>query len=309
MKTKNLIRFSVILFAVLSMVITGCKKDKNKDNSVDSTSLQQLVSDETALNNADNDAMNDANDVISKNGQKEMDWAPCNATLDSSAVVNDTMTYYITYNGLNCNGNRIRTGQIEVRKNVNDHWSTAGTKVYVTLVNLRVTKVSNNKAMTLNGQKIYENVSGGLISQLGNGVNSIVHKITGNITATFDDNSTKTWSISRQRTFTGTPGDLTMTTEGFGNADGFSNLVVWGTNRHGEAFYTQITQSVIHRQACGWDPCSGVKIYQIPSDGKKATVTFGYDDNNQPVTGSNCPTRCKVDWEKNGQSGTLYLEI
>jgi hypothetical protein len=309
MKTKNLIRLGIMLFALITFGIAGCKKDKNKDNSVDSASMQQLVNDETSFNNADNDALNDANEVLSKSGTKSTLWIPCNATLDSSAVVSDSITYYITYNGLNCSGNRLRTGQIEVKKNVNDHWSTAETKVYVKLVNLTVTKVSNQKTMTLNGTKIYENVSGGLVSQLGNGVTTVVHKVTGSVTATFDDNTTKTWNIARQRTFTGTPTDLVMTVDGFGSADGYGNLVVWGTNRHGEAFYTQIISSVVHRQACGWDPCSGVKIHQIPGDGKKATVTFGYDANNQPITGTNCPTNCKIDWEKNGQTGTLYIQI
>ena len=163
--------------------------------------------------------------------------------------------------------------------------------------------------MTLNGVRVYENVSGGLLSQLGSGVSSVVHKVTGAVSATFDDNSTRTWNIARQRTFTGTTGNYVMTVDGFGSADGYGNLVAWGTNRHGEAFYTQIIQSVVHKQACGWDPCSGVKSHQIPSDGKMATVTFGFDDNNQPVTGSNCPTRCRIDWEKNGQTGTIFFQI
>ncbi|NTW34468.1 MAG: hypothetical protein HGB12_17915, partial [Bacteroidetes bacterium] len=87
------------------------------------------------------------------------------------------------------------------------------------------------------------------------------------------------------------------------------NLVAWGTNRHGELFYTQITQSVVRKQVCDWDPSEGIIIHQIPGVNKKATITFGYDDNNVAITGTDCPTKYKLDWEVNGNSGTIFLAL
>lgn len=127
--------------------------------------------------------------------------------------------------------------------------------------------------------------------------------------ASFDNGTSRSWNVARQLTYTGTPGQIVLSIDGFGSSGEFQNLVVWGTNRQGEEFYTQIVQSVVCRQACDWDPVSGIKIHQIPADSKSATITFGFDSNNQPVTGSDCPTRYRIDWQKNNQSGTSYLPL
>jgi hypothetical protein len=310
MKTKKLIFAGAILIAIAGISFSGCKKDKSDGPNTDTSTLQQLTKDEVAIQGANDDADKDVNDVISKSGGKAGNWVPCNATLDSTSVVNDTITYNITYNGLNCSGTHNRSGQVQVRKNVNTHWKDAGAVVYVKFINLYITKISNGKSVTINGTKKHENVSGGLLADLGSTLTSVVHKVSGSIQATFDDNTTRTWIIARQKTFTGTPGALICTVDGFGSADGKNNLVIWGVNRSGENFYVEITQSIKHKEACGWDPAAGMKIYSIPSDNKSATVTFGFDDNNQPVALSgNCPTRYKVDWIKNTHSGTLYIQL
>ncbi|MEI6123752.1 MAG: hypothetical protein WCQ95_08990 [Bacteroidota bacterium] len=309
MKTKNLIQFAAILLAIFAFGFTSCKKDKNKD--VDTASMQQLVADENKMATSDDDAMNDVNSVLSGTSGKSMESFPCNVTVDSSTIVGDTIYYNITFTGLNCQGTRTRTGQALVHKNVNTHWVDAGAVVYVKYINVLITRVSDNKSLTLNGTKKFENVSGGYISQLGTSATTIVHRISGTLVATFDDNSTRTWNLTRQRTFTGTQGNLFMSVDGFGSADGYSSLVAWGTNRNGEVFYTQITQSAIYKQACNWDPCAGVKVHSIPSDDKSATFTGGYNDSDQPVdiNGSVCPTKYRIDWVKGSNSGTIFRSL
>jgi hypothetical protein len=235
---------------------------------------------------------------------------PCNATIDSTSVQNDTITYYITYDGKNCNGKLDRHGKVEVKRRVGEKWFMPGATVTVTMIDLQITKVASNKSITLNGTKMFQNVTGGRMWELWNGtIASIVHKVSGSIQATFDDNTTRTWNIARQRTFTIVDQKLIMTIDGFGSADNYANLVLWGTNRMGENFYTQITQSIVHKQLCDMDPCSGIKIHQIPAMEKSATITFGYNDNNEPIQGNECPTRFRVDWVKGSHSGTLYLEL
>lgn len=306
MKTKNVIKLAAILIAVIGISFAGCKKEKNDE--VNTTSLQQLTKDENMIQGASDDVLNDANNVLSGGG-KSILGLPCNVTIDSATIIGDTIIYHLIFHGANCAGTVLRYGDVYLKKNINTHWYQAGATVAVKFVHLKLTKVASGKSVIISGSKVFTNVSGGFIVNL-NGSNSVVYKITGSITAKFEDSTTRVWNIARQRTFTGTfPGQLVETTDGFGAANGYSSLVVWGTNRDGEDFYTQITQSVVHKQACGWDPVSGVKIYQIPSDSKKATVTFGYDDNNQLVTNGNCPTRYKVDWEKNGNSGTAYIQL
>jgi len=308
MKTNKHFQFALILVAVLGLALTGCKKEKN-DSNPDSTSLQQLSKDEINVVAASDEALNDVSMMLSGGQLKSTQLWPCHATIDSTSVINDTITYYITYDGLNCPETIYRSGQVEVKKQVGTHWGQPGATVTVKLIDFERTRVATGRTVILNGTKIFKNVSGGHIWQLGYGVTTIEHRITGSVQATFEDNTTRTWNIARKRVFTGTPENLVMTVDGFGSEGEYNNLVLWGINRQGENFYIQINQSVVHKQICEWNPVSGVKIISIPGDEKKATITYGYDDNNQPVTGNECPTRYKVDWEKHNHSGTIFLPL
>lgn len=312
MKTANLFKFGIVMIAVAGLTFTGCKKDKITDTGINTQSMQQLTKDEVNVTQASDDALNDANAVLSgANSLKSTgNLGPCNATIDSTSVVNDSITYHITYHGMNCSHTRDRQGQVEITKKVGQFWGEQGASTIVRLINLRITKVISQKSMTLNGTKVFTNVSGGYLWQIGVSHSSIVHRAVGFITAKFDDNTTRVWNINRQRTFTGTiGGQLVMTIDGFGSADGYTGLVVWGLDRAGEAFYAQIEQSVVIKETCDWDPVSGVKIYQIPSDQKKSTVTYGYDNTCNLISSGTCPTNYKVDWQKGTHSGTFCLPL
>lgn len=309
MKTTTFFRTALIAFSALALTVSSCKKDEKDDQKNDSTTEQQLSKDDNDIQNASDMALNDASEIMSKGLDKSLYTLPCNVTVDSASVINDSIVYHITYNGLNCDNSLYRMGQMEVKRKLSQSWKEVNASVSVQLTNLKVTKVSNGRSVTLNGKKIFTNVSGGCLAQLGNGASQIVHKVEGSVEAKFDDNSVRTWSVARIKTFTGTVGNLVVTFEGFGSADGYSNLVTWGTTRGGQAFYTQISSPVSIREACEWHPVSGVKVHQIPSENKKATVTFGFDDNNLPVGSNDCPTRYKIDWQKDSYTGTIYLPL
>jgi len=300
----------MILVAAAALALTSCKKENINDGTANPASMEQLSADENNVENIMNDAENDVSSVMSNNGNyKSTEFLPCNATLDSLAVANDTVTMYITYNGLHCNGTRNRTGKIEIKKKVGTHWEQAGATIIYKYINFTVTRVATGKSVTLNGTKTFVNVNGGHRWQVGTLITSYVQRASGSMTASFDNGTSRTWNVARQLTYTGTPGQFVLTVDGFGSAGEFENLVVWGTNRQGEEFFTQITQSVVHKQACDWNPVSGIKIHQIPADSKSATITFGFDSNNQPVVGDDCPTRYRIDWQKNNQSGTMFMPL
>jgi len=300
----------MILVAAAALALTSCKKENINDGTANPASMEQLSADENNVENIMNDAENDVSSVMSNNGNyKSTEFLPCNATLDSLAVANDTVTMYITYNGLNCNGTRTRTGKIEIKKKVGTHWEQAGATIIYKYINFTVTRVATGKSVALNGTKTFVNVNGGHRWQVGTLITSYIQRASGSMTASFDNGTSRTWNVARQLTYTGTPGQFVLTVDGFGSAGEFENLVVWGTNRQGEEFFTQITQSVVHKQACDWNPVSGIKIHQIPADSKSATITFGFDTNNQPVVGDDCPTRYRIDWQKNNQSGTMFMPL
>jgi hypothetical protein len=311
MKTKNRFHLAIILVSAIALIFTSCAKEDLSQGTADPSSLVQLSADENNVESIMNDAESDIASVMSNNGGsfKSTGWLPCNATLDSLSVANDTVTLFITYNGLSCNGKRFRTGKIEIKKKVGTHWEQAGTAIIYKYINFAVTHVSTSKSVTLNGTKTLVNVNGGHRWQVGTTITSYVEKISGSIQASFDNGTNRTWNVARQLTYTGTVGNFILNIDGFGSSGNYQNLVVWGTNREGEEFFTQITQSVSCKQVCDWDPVSGIKVHQIPADNKSATITFGYDSNNQPVTGDECPTRYRVDWQKNNNSGTSYLPL
>jgi len=303
----------LLLFALLSIVIifsvsiSSCKKDKEKED-LNYSSLEKLSQDELLFENFTNEALDEANDVVSPAGLKSTYTLPCNADIDTS-YIQDTVVYTITYHGANCNNSKLRFGVLKVKKTLNTNWSQAGAKLSVEFINLKIAKVTNpSKWLLFNGKKTWENVSGGLIKNLSStNINPVIHHVTGNINTMFADSTTRSWIVARKKTFSGVyPGSLVLTIEGFGSANGYSNLVTWGTNRDNEAFYTSISLPITIKQSCYWLPTSGVKTHQIPSDNKSATITFGFDLNNQPINSYSCAQKYKVDWVKGSASGSFF---
>lgn len=309
MKTKSFLTYATVLAFLGAVTFAGCSKDNEESVQVNTSSIEKLANDENNVEDMTDDALNDATNIMGGNHLKSAGQFPCNATVDSAVISNDTLAVYITYNGENCRGNKFITGQVITKRKVGEFWGMAGTTVSVEFVNYSVTKIATNKTVVLNGKEAFTNVSGGVIWQLGTLVSSIEHKVSGSMQATFDNGTTRTWNFARKRVFTGTPNDLVLSIDGFGSDSGYENLVAWGTNRDGEKFYTQITQVVVHTDACYWRPVSGIRVHQIPEASMSATITFGYDDNNQLVTNGDCPTKYRLDWVKNGNSGTIYLPL
>jgi hypothetical protein len=240
---------------------------------------------------------------------KKLD-VPCGATLDSVVEQQNKIYYYLTYDGLNCEGTRYRTGKIQIKIKKNDSWLDKNTKVDVYFIDYDVTNLGDNSKTVTNGSADYTNVSGGIPALLGGWINTVIYKINANLEITFDDNPTpRDWKLHKMMVYSGVPENLQVAVNGFGNQQGQNNLMSWGTDREGRKFRVQCDESVVFRQACQWLPCSGILQYSYPEEDLQATVTYGYNDNNEPISGSECPTRYKLDWSQQGQSGTLFLPL
>jgi len=309
MKTTPLFKLSFLLIAAIALVITGCKKD---DTTVDpptngSTTIQQISQDDNQLQQIDDDINLDIEIMLTGSGLKSIQWLPCNATIDSTSIVNDTVTYYITYHGLNCPETLYRTGQVEVKKRAGTHWYDPGATVLVKIINLQVTKVVNQKTIVINGVKTHKNITGGLLIQLGYGINHIVHRTWGFMTVNFEDATNRTWNVARRCVYTGSLGQFVIGVDGFGHVGEYTDLVTWGVARNGKQFYISTPQPVHYWQVCAFKPVNGIQSIDIPSADKGATLTFGYDSNNKPVIPPACPTKYKVDWFHGANSGTIFL--
>ncbi len=290
MKTSKNI-FIILLIAATAFGIQSCKKDSTESSTTtdDTAAQMQHSTDESNQTTESEYALNDANDAMN-NSSFGKSFSIVGATIDS--VVGDKKVV-ITYNGNNVDGTRNRTGQITVQLTSGNHWRDANAVITITFTNFKVTRNATGKSLTFNGTHTVTNVSGGLVSTLTNG-NSVTHKIEGTMNVTFDDGTTRSWMITRQRIIGLTStGSVYVSISGFGTKDGLTNIVVQGTNRVGGVFYTIISTPVIFSSSCSWTPISGVKVHK--GIDREITVTFGVDQSGNAVT-STCPYGFKINW-------------
>lgn len=292
----------MLLVAAFTLSMTGCKKEKTTGQPQPATTnIQDLSNDEQNVEQASDDILKDAADLISGGSLKSTAKVVCNLVVDSMSVANDSVTFYATYNGLNCNHSFSRTGHMTIRHRVGEQWHEAGTTIIYKIIDLHIIKVSNGFTMTMNGTKFRKNVNGMFNPEL-----TVVIKEWGTVQTVFGDNTTTTWHNARIISRSDSTGDVSV--EGFGVSEGYDSLSEWGVHRNGKIFYSQILQAVVHKEICNRRPYSGKIFHIIPAESKSALITFGFDNNNQPVT-SGCPTRYRLDWVNGSLSGTFFLPM
>jgi len=284
MKSRILSLSAAILS--FSIVFTACQKDNI--TATDYISETTAQSDDQSRFSTEIDAVaNDANAALEitagfagRNGDIQSVICDAAITVDT---LSSTRTITITYNGSNCLGNRTRTGVIVISMAQGVRWKNAGAVLTVNFQNLKVTRVSDNKSITINGTQTYTNVSGGLLINLPLLV-TITHTITSNnMSVTFDNGAQRTWQVARKRVFSFNNG-LVITTTGTHTEGATTGIAEWGFNRFGNPFITDILQPLIIRQDCGFRMVSG-KVHHI-TNLFNASVTFGLDANGNPT---GCP--------------------
>lgn len=287
MKIK-LLSLSAVVFS-LTLMFAACKKDNsatsgNKDYS---TELSDQSDDDAQVSSEVDAVANDANAAVSSEssmgGRVIADI--CDATISADTTGN-TRTLTITYNGTNCWGNRTRTGTVVVSMPKGMHWKNAGAAVTVDIQHLTITRIRDNKSITINGTKTLTNVTGGLLKDLAS-LGTITHAISSDgISITFANNTQRSWKIARQRTFTYNNG-IVITTTGTHTEGSTTGIAEWGTNRAGDAFTSAISQPIVVRQDCNFRVVSGEIIH---TGAVSATITFGLDATGLlttcPLTGS-----------------------
>lgn len=300
-----------LLISGLSVSFWACQKSNADQDSPNKQTEAQLTThaDDQAQFSADMDAIaDDANLILEASGiaSKQMDLSGlvCNATADVDTSANP-WKITVTYNGLNCLGTHSRTGVVVITSAPRLRWATAGSAITITAQNLKITRVSDNKSITLNGAQTYTNTSGGLLINLS-AQNSITHTITSNgITVKFDDNTTRTWQVAKRRIFSYNNGAV-ITTTGIHTAGNQDNIAEWGTNRFGGSFTSATASPIVIRQDCSFRITSGqIRHVNALAD---ATLTFGLNATGQPAScpGSN-PYYYKLSWT--GPGGNTYNVI
>ncbi len=286
MKTR-IVSLIALIFSI-SFLFTACQKNVSSDTATD-------YSTESTTHSDDQSRISDNVDAITNDADAALEVSPgfsgrgdqvqtliCNATVVADTASNPR-TITITYNGLNCAGTINRTGVVVISMAQGVRWRNPGAVVNVSYQNLHITRVIDNKSITINGTHTYTNVSGGLLVNLAT-LGTITHTITSsNMSVTFDNNTQRVWQIAKQRVFTYNNG-IVITTTGTHAEGGINGIAEWGTNRAGRPFTTAITHPMVVRQDCNFRITSGMVTHTTPV--YNATVTFGLDSAGNPTS---CP--------------------
>ncbi len=286
----------IITVLALGFAFTSCQKEKT--TTVDYTSESTIQSEDQSRFSSENDAaVNDVDLAMETTSGffrgDNLQSLICDATIvvDSNS---NPRTITITYNGANCLGNRTRTGVVVISMAQNIRWRDAGAAINVTFQSFKVTRLSDNKSITLNGMQTYTNVSGGLLINLV-GLGTITRTITSsNMSLTFDNGLQRNWQVARRRVFTYSNG-VVITETGTQTVGGLTNVAEWGTNRFGNAFTTTIAQPIVLKQDCSFRVGAGLVVHTTSNF--TSSVSFGLDASGNPTgcPGTN-PYYMRVTW-------------
>lgn len=284
MKLKNSF---FLLTITLLFALASCQKDNDATPPEDTTGLSTHSDDQSRVSAELDASARDANtalesSVVFSGRQMDVQGVICDATIDVD-VVSNPMTITITFDGSSCLGNRTRTGSIVLSMNQGVQWKDAGASITIDYQNYKVTRTSDNKSITFNGEVTLTNVTGGLLANLS-GAGTITHSLTANnLQLTFDNGTTRTWNVARNREFTYDNG-IKVSITGTHTEGNETNVAEWGVNRFGNSFTTSTVEPMIVRQDCQFRLTSGTLRHVVPNG--SATAVFGLDASGNPVS---CP--------------------
>ena len=316
MKTFKITSALAIATIAFAITFTACKKDKDDPGD------DLKVGNDNAKFQADMDqSLNDINEAFSKSSLSfkvaspadvQAPWEPpCGSSADTSLLDTDKQITF-TFDGTTSCNNRVRSGVIVAKLINGNRWQDQGAVLKITFNNFSVNHLSTSLLFTYNGTKTITNVNGGLVRNLSSGSGSVVHKVRGNITLTFDNGTERNWWIARRNTYDFNGGNPRFTSAGDTLvADSDSLLAVMpattgGTNRFGNTFLYRAPIDIVSLANCGWDePVQGQRIHFY--NNRRVTVTFGVNQLGNSA-GGDCAYGFKIEWLRyNGQIGTAVI--
>jgi hypothetical protein len=273
---KVLLNISLVAIAA-SLSLSSCKKSEEAEP--DYSELTQQSSDNSSVQRESDQAIDDATTLLEGSSLgARLDAADTSlVVIDSSQTDSNSRRKFIfKYKNKFANG-KTKSGKMTAVLTTGTNWKTAGSVLTLTFDTMKV--VRNGKSVTFNGTKTITNVTGGRIKDLKTGSDAIVHNVlSSNLKVTFEDGSSKTWSVSKTRTFTVDENGLKVSVTGTGSQAGFTKLAEWGLTRKGTPFYASIEEPIVF-SSCNQDPkpISGKKVHKGLT--KEVVVTFGVDAN------------------------------
>lgn len=290
---KRKISATPILFAIAILLVSSCRKDNS--SSDESISAEDSGNVTSALNSSTDDAANAVGGITSLSGKTDGALAICGYTIDSTQKSSGIIT--INFDGTPCNNNSKTGSIVATLENYSGgtRWKDAGAVLKLEFQNVQVTKISNGKSLTINGNHYITNTTGGVAWKVLQGLatSTVTHKhVADNFTVTFDDGSQRVWSVRRSRSFSVNGQAITVTVTGDTTVNGQANVEAWGTNRRGNTFTTAITSAIASNNTCGYyKPVTGELNHLVSN--KSMNVLFGVDASGTQASGA-CPYGLKI---------------
>lgn len=305
---KQNIPFLRLLSLALLLSFTACTKDHSTDETKDNSEISVHSDDELFITSEIDWVFTEVSqmmDLGSNISPRQQDNMICDATV-ALDLISNPRTVTITYNGGNCLPNRSREGVIVLSVAQGMELQNAGAVFKVSFKDFKITRKSDKKSITVNGEQTYTNVSGGSLIGLSSQDGDVVHTVVSNgLSLTFKDGSKRTWQVAQKRIYTYNNG-IVATVLGMRTENNDSKVAVWGTNRFGTAFTSSITDPLVIRQDCSFRLTSGTIKHTVGA--VTATATFGLDASGSPVS---CPAGnyfYKLEWTgPNGNSLSAIL--
>jgi hypothetical protein len=300
------------LFLAFTLCVAACKKENNSSQQLNADAEvathyddESMVSDETDAIAIEVNSLIEADPVLGGNASV-LDEVICDATVTAN-FESDPVTVTVTFNGANCSAKRTRTGVVVLSMAKGSQWKDAGAEITVAYEDLKITRKSDGKSITLNGHQVFTNLTGGLLHQLPT-IETIIHTLSSNdLSIKFDDGDLRSWNIARKKVFTYSEG-IVVSVHGTHQDGDNTNIAEWGTNRFGDAFTTSIDAPVVIKQSCNLRITAGVVKHETTEF--VATATFGLDAAGNPI---DCPGSgnyfFRLGWQRlnNGASFNLLL--
>jgi hypothetical protein len=296
---------TALLFLLLLSLQSCEKKTTEKEELVDDNELVIHSEDQSFLSAEMEAITNDVNVPLEASfGGVPQDGLICSSTITYDTAGN-LRKITIIYNGTDCGGIRSRSGSVMISMPSSVNWKDAGAEITVTYQQLKITRISDKKSITIDGTHKLINVGGGLLVQLLFGRPEIRHSIVSTgISITFDDGAKRVWQVARQRLYT-IAGGGTISITGLHEEGSNSGIAEWGTDRFGHPFVTSITEPLVVSGACQYRLVSGAITHEHLST--TATLTFGLDVQGNRVS---CPLGkyyFKLSWKGVAGNERVYI--
>lgn len=302
--------FLSILAASLALTTSCLKKKAEKQELDDDT--KQFTEDANEvkgeIDNVDNDINSALNDTRIGRVRATYSSPLCGATIDTSQVSNNIVFFNFDGTTPCFSPSRTRAGQIKVQLIAGNNWADQGAKLKIDYINFKITRLSNQHSLTLNGTKIWENVNGNNWLGFLAGTTTLKYRERAlNINVTFHTGAQATWNIARvtewnfiqANAVSGIPyAHVRFTSSADSTINGLPNVDSWGTNQAGNAFTTQFLSPWVSNSYCGfWRPVNGYVVHTV--NGANYTLLLGVDENGNTST-LPCAYGYKVTWTPQG---------